>query len=120
MKGIFSFRLVALLLVLLTVYFFICDFKLPTRDTNFNAESIAYVDSVKQLDLFDFYSYDQIYYHYSFEDMRFCDSVTESRYTGTVNRGDSLLVVISRVDPARHSVKSIYGRSQEPLQVMSR
>lgn len=120
MKGIFSFRLVAVLIVITGIYLFLCDFGLPVTNLGKHTESVAYVDSVRQLDLFDYYSYDQIYYHYKYDDQFFNDSVTESRYTGTVNSGDSLIVVISKTNPYSHVVKSIYGRSQDQIQVMSR
>lgn len=120
MKGLFNFRLFAFLIVLMTVYFFICDFQIPVKNMKNKAESIAYVDSVKQLDFFDFYEYDQIYYHYFYNDQSFSDSITSNRDTGVVNEGDSLLVMVSKVHPMNNTVKSIYGQSQEPLQVMGR
>ena len=120
MKGIFNFRIILLLIILIGFYLILCDFGMPVKNLGKNDVSVAYVDSVKKLDLFDYYSYDQIYYHFRYNDRVYLDSVTESRYAGTVNQGDSLLVVISKVNPKQHSVKSIYGRSQDPIQVMSR
>lgn len=116
----FNFRLFAFLIVLMAVYLFLCDFQIPVKNIGKKAESVAYVDSVKQLDLFDFYSYDQVYYHYFFNEQPFSDSITSNRYTGVVNEGDSLIVMVSKMNPVNNTVKSIYGRSQEPLQVMSR
>lgn len=120
MKGIFDFRLFAFLILLMGIYLFLCDFQVPVKNIGKKTESIAYVDSVKQLHLFDLYSYDQIYYHYKFDNQRFIDSLTSNRYTGAVNKGDSLLVVVSKMNPGNNTVKSIYGRSQDPMQVMSR
>lgn len=120
MKGKFNFRLIVLLSIIMGIYFFLTNVDLPVQNKTSSDYSIAYVDSVRQLDLFDFYSFDQVYYHYRVNDLIISDSVTESRHTGTVNKGDSLLVIISKFNPEQHTVKSIYGRSQEPTQLMSR
>lgn len=120
MKEKFNFRLIVLVSILMGLYFFLTHFDIPVQGASKEAVSIAYVDSVKQLDIFDFYSFDQIYYHYRVNDLIFNDSVTESRHTGSVNKGDSMLVIISKLNPEQHAVKSIYGRSQDPVLLMSR
>ena len=120
MKGIFNFRLFAFLILLMGIYLFLCDFHIPVKNIGKKTESVAYVDSVKQLHLFDLYSYGHIYYHCKLDRERFIDSLTSNRYSGSVNKGDSLLVVISKMNPVLNTVKSVYGRSQDPMQVMSR
>lgn len=119
MKGIFSFRLIVVLVVLAFVYLLLCDFHLPIKKLINKTETTAYVDSVKQIRLFDFYSYDQIHYHYIIDNEHFLDSLTSTRYSGSVNAGDSLKILVSKANPAEHTIHSIYGQKQEGVQVMS-
>jgi hypothetical protein len=118
MKGIFNIRLFMLLGLLFAVYLFACDFDLPLRNIGKKAESIAYVDSVKNLQLFDLYTYNQIYYHYVFDNEKFVDSITSNRVKGNVNSGDSLVILISRMNPGQHTVKSVQGIKQDQVQYM--
>lgn len=118
MKGIFNFQIVVLLLLLMVVYLFACEFNLPIKNIGKRTESTAYVDSVKSLQLFDLYTYDQIYYHYVFDDQKFVDSITSNRVNGNVNRGDSLVIMISRMNPVQHKVLSLHGRNQYQVQYM--
>ncbi len=118
MKGIFNIRLIMLLAFLFAVYLFACDFKLPLRNIGKKAETIAHVDSVRSLQLFDLYSYNQIYYHYIFDAQKFTDSITSNRLRGNVNTGDSLVILISRMNPGQHTVKSVQGIKQDQVQYM--
>ena len=118
MKGIFNIWIYLLLAFLFTVYLFACDFDLPLRNIGKKTESTAYVDSVRNLQLFDLYTYNQIYYHYVFDKQKFTDSITSNRVRGNVNSGDSLVILISRMNPGQHTVKSVQGIKQEPVQYM--
>lgn len=118
MKGILNFRIVILLLVLGVIYFFLCDFKTPLKNIGKDVEFVARVDSVKTFQLFEMYTYEQVYYHYFVEREPFNDSITSNRLNGTVNRGDSLIIIVSNVNPVRHHVKSLHGRKQEAYQHM--
>jgi hypothetical protein len=120
MKGIFNFRIFMLLAFLMIVYLFVCDFNLPLHNIGKKAESTAHVDSVRNLQLFELYSYNQIYYHYYFDHQRFTDSITSNQVRGNVNRGDSLVILISRMNPVQHTVKSVHGMKMERVQYMGR
>jgi len=120
MKGIFNFKIVLLLMALIVLYLFLCDFQIPLKNIGKKSESTAYVDSVKHLEIFEVYSYDQIYYHYLFDNQFFHDSITSNRIEGTVNTGDSLIVMVSKMNPGNNTVKSFYGRRQDPIQYMGR
>ena len=118
MKGIFNIRIVMLVAILALVYLFVCDFQIPIKNIGKKAESTAYVDSVKSLQLFDLYSYNQIYYHYVYDDNKFIDSITSNRILGNVNRGDSLVILVSKMNPVQHTVKSLHNRNRDFVQNM--
>ena len=118
MKGIFNYRIVFFLAILFGLYLFVCDFKIPIENLGKKMESTAYVDSVKQLEIFEVYNYDLIYYHYLVEEQFYSDSTTANRYDGTLNTGDSLIVVVSKMNPENNTVKSFYTRKQSVVQYM--
>ena len=109
-----------MLAVLVLFYLVACDFHIPLKNFGKKTESSAYVDSVRRLQLFDLYSYNQIYYHYVFDDCKYSDSITSNRIRGNINQGDSLVIVISKMNPSQHSVRSLHGISQEYVQYMGR
>jgi hypothetical protein len=119
MKAFFSLRLIVVLVIVAGIYLLLCDFHLPVRKLLDKTETTAYVDSVKRIRLFDFYSYDQIHYHYIIDNEHFLDSLTSTRYSGSVNPGDSLKILVSKANPAEHTIHSVYGKKQEGVQVMS-
>jgi hypothetical protein len=119
MKGILSFRLFLVLVIVSGIYILLCDFHLPIKKLIDKTETTAYVDSVKHIRLFDFYSYDQIHYHYVVDKRHYRDSLTSTRYSGSVNPGDSLKILVSKTDPGNHTIHSVYGLKQEGVQVMS-
>jgi hypothetical protein len=118
MKGIFNIRIVLVLAFLIVVYLFVCDFDVPVINFGKKAESTAYVDSVKNMQYFEQYSYNQIYYHYVFENQRYIDSITSNRINGNVNRGDSLVILVSKMNPINHTVKSLHGTNKDYVQIM--
>lgn len=120
MRGIFNFRIIILLSLLGVFYFFLCDFHIPIKNIGDKSEIIAHVDSIKNFKLFEMYDYDLVYYHYCINQLVYQDSITSNRLNGTVNKGDSLIVVVSGINPVRHTVKAPQDRKQAAYQLMGR